>query len=93
MTCDAADKRKLTSTEKECIAVLSGIEAYRQHKVHGKFTVVTDHNALVWLHTAKHTGRLERWALQLKEYCFQMLHRSTVGRMLLEDDLIKTQSE
>ena len=55
--------------------MLSGIEAYRPYLVHGKFTVVTDHIALVWLQTAKHTGRLERRALKLQEYCFQMVHR------------------
>lgn len=37
--------------------------------------MVTDHNALVWLQTAKHTGRLERWALKLQEFNFQIIHR------------------
>lgn len=69
------DQRKFTTTEKECLAVISGIEAYRPYLVHNKFTVVTDHKALVWLQTAKHTGRLERWALKLQEYCFEMVHR------------------
>lgn len=48
------DQRKFTTTEKECLAVISGIEAFRQYLVHNKFTVVTDHKALVWLQTAKH---------------------------------------
>lgn len=69
------DQKKFNTTEKECLAVLSGIEAYRPYVVHSKFTVVTDHKALVWLQTAKHTGRLERWALKLQEYCFQIIHR------------------
>lgn len=56
------DQKKFNTTEEECLAVLSGIEAYRPYLVPSKFTVVTDHNALVWLQTAKHTGRLERWA-------------------------------
>ena len=68
----SADQRKFTTTEKECLVVFSGIEAYRPYLVHGKFTVVTDHKALVWLQTAKHTGRLERWALKIQEYCFQL---------------------
>lgn len=68
-----ASQRKF-AIEKECLAVLTGIEAYRPYLVHVKFTVVTDHKALVWLHTAKHTGRLERWVLQFQEYCFQMVH-------------------
>ena len=68
-----ASQRKF-AIEKECLAVLTGIEAYRPYLVHVKFTVVTDHKALVWLHTAKHTGRLERWVLHFQEYCFQMVH-------------------
>ena len=64
----SADQRKV-AIEKECLAVLTGIEAYKPYLVHGKFTVVTDHKALVWLHTAKHTGRLERWAVHYFFYC------------------------
>lgn len=71
----SADQRKFNTTEKECLAVLEGINAYRPYLVHSRFTVVTDHKALVWLQTAKHTGRLERWALKLQEYNFQIIHR------------------
>lgn len=55
--------------------MLEGIAAFRPYLVHSRFTVVTDHKALVWLQTAKHTGRLERWALKLQEYNFQIIHR------------------
>lgn len=30
---------------------------------------------MVWLKSAKHTGRLERWALKLQEYDFDIVHR------------------
>lgn len=49
------EKKKYTTTEKELLAVVRGIQAYRQYK----FTIYTDHKALIWLKTAKHTGRLE----------------------------------
>ncbi|CAC5364968.1 unnamed protein product [Mytilus coruscus] len=39
------------------------------------FTVITDHNALVWLKSAKHTGRLSRWALKLQDLNFDIIHR------------------
>lgn len=68
------DQKTFNKTEKECLAVLSGIEAYRPYLVLSKFTVVTDHKALVWPQTAKQTGRLERWALKLHEHCFQIIH-------------------
>ena len=38
----SADQRKF-AIEKDCLAVLTGIEAHRSYLVHGKFTVVTDH--------------------------------------------------
>ena len=70
------DQKKYNTTEKECLAVLCGIDAYRPYLTHGEFEIVTDHKALVWLKTAKHTGvRLERWALKLQEYNFKMTHR------------------
>lgn len=71
----STDQKKFNTTEKECLAVLEGIAAFRPYLVHSRFTVVTDHKALVWLQTAKHTGRLERWALKLQEYNFQIVHR------------------
>lgn len=38
----SADQRKF-AIEKDCLAVLTGIEAHRSYLVHGKFTVVTDY--------------------------------------------------
>ena len=69
------EQKKYNTTEKECLAILSGIEAYRPYLAHSHFKVITDHNALVWLKSAKHTGRLERWALKLQEYNFDLEHR------------------
>ena len=69
------DEQKYSVTEKECLAVLKGIEAYRPYLAHTEFTIVTDNKALVWLQTAKHTGRLERWALKIQEYNCNIVHR------------------
>lgn len=45
----SADQRKFNTnnSEKECLAVLEGINAYRPYLVHSRFTVVTDHKAFV----------------------------------------------
>lgn len=68
-------KNRYTTSEKELLAVVKGVEAYRPYLVGGKFTIYTDHRALVGLKSAKHTGRLERWALKLQEYDFEIIHR------------------
>lgn len=52
-----------------------GIQAHRPYLASNKFTIYTDHKALIWLKTAKHTGRLERWALKLQEYNFDIIHK------------------
>ena len=47
------DERKWTVTEKECLAVVEGINAYREYLSHKPFTVYTDHKALQWLNSMK----------------------------------------
>lgn len=69
------EEKKYTTTEKELLAVVRGIQAYRPYLASNKFTIYTDHKALIWLKTAKHTGRLERWALKLQEYNFDIIHK------------------
>lgn len=70
-----SEERKWSTTAKECYAVLKGIEQYHTYLANAKFTVITDHKSLVWLMTAKHNGRLERWSLRLQEYNFEIIHR------------------
>ena len=41
------------------------------------FTVVTDHKALQYLNSARHTyGRVAKWALQLQPFSFKVQHRA-----------------
>ena len=69
------EEKNYNTSEKELLAVLKGVEAYRPYLVGKKFVIYTDHRALVWLKSAKHTGRLERWALKLQEYDYDIKHR------------------
>ena len=70
------DERKWTVTEKECLAVVQGINAYREYLSHKTFTVYTDHKALQWLNDMKDpSSRLGRWALKLQEYQYNVIHR------------------
>lgn len=70
-------ERKMSATERECLAVITAIEANRPYlEGADNFTVVTDHHSLLWLHNLKDpTGRLSRWALRLQPYRFNIVHR------------------
>jgi len=70
-------ERKYTTTEKECLAVLLSIENFRPYVDGTKFTVVTDHSALLWLLKMKTppSPRLARWILRLQGFNFDVIHR------------------
>ena len=80
--------RKMTDAEKnynvtecELLAALETIKQYRYLLWGRKFTLVTDHAALRWLHTLKETqeggpaSRITRWIMKLQEYDFTVEHK------------------
>ena len=64
-----------SATEKEALAVVYATDYFRPYLLGKKFTVVTDHSALRWLHSVEPKGRLARWVMCLQEYDFDILHR------------------
>ena len=67
---------RYSTTEREALAVVDGIKRYQPYLSGAKFYVHTDHGSLSWLMNVKDpTGRLARWALQLQQYDFEILHR------------------
>jgi hypothetical protein len=69
-------ERKWTVREKEALAVLWACEKFRVYVAGTEFTLVTDHEALKWLMKVDKPARLVRWALELQEYNFKIIHRS-----------------
>lgn len=82
-----ATQRNYHVTERECLAVLTAIEKFRQYIEGTKFTVITDHASLVWLRNFKDpTGKIARWALRLQAYDFDIKHRKGI-HMAMPDAL------
>ncbi len=66
-------------TERECLGVYWAIYKFRPYIEGQKFSVITDHAALKWLHSLKNvTGRLARCALALQQYTFDIIHKKGV---------------
>jgi hypothetical protein len=75
--------RKLTkaeinysTTEKECLAVIEALKAYRPYLLAREFDLFTDHQSLKWLltRTKEHSGRLWRWVDKIREFQYAVQH-------------------
>ena len=63
-------------TEKELLAVRYFVEYFRQYLLGRRFTVRTDHQALVWLYRLKEpSGKVARWIEILSHYDFAIAYR------------------
>lgn len=69
-------ERNYSVTERECLAVLFGVEKFRGYVEGTEFTIETDHASLLWLYKLKDpVGRLARWCVRLSQFNFKIIHR------------------
>lgn len=69
-------ENRYSTIEKECLAIVYCLSHFRQYLYGRKFTVITDHRPLVWLHSIKDpSSRLWKWRLRLSEYEFEIRYK------------------
>ena len=69
-------EQNYSATKKECLSVVWGIKNFRNYLIANHFKVYTDHYLLQWLRSMKNeSALLYRWAAQLEDYDFEILHR------------------
>ena len=60
--------------EKECLAVVWGVQKFHQYLYGREFILETDHQPLTYLNKSKtENSRLMRWALLLQQYRFRIV--------------------
>ena len=69
-------QRNYTATNRECYAVVHFCESFRHYLLGSKFTLRTDHAALVWLASFKSPdGMPARWIERLSIFTYEIVHR------------------
>ena len=60
--------------EKECLAIVWGIDRFSRYLLGKPFNLETDHRALTYVSQSRlKNGRLMRWALALQEYQYRVV--------------------
>lgn len=67
-------ERSYAVIEKECLAVVWGVQKFHQYLYGQEFLLETDHQLLTYLDKSKtENSRLMRWALLLQQYRFRIV--------------------
>ncbi len=82
-------ERNYTTTEQELVAVLHALKAWRSYLEGVEFTVVTDHNPLIWLPTQPNLSRRQvRWSEYLTRFRFNWQYRP--GKLNQRPSVLRT---
>ena len=70
------EEKNYSATERECLAVIWGLQTLRPYVEGTHILIRTDHAALRWLVTLKDpTGRLARWSYKLSTVDYEIIYR------------------
>lgn len=70
---------KLSTTHKECLAIVWVVLLLRSYLDSSRFAIRTDHEANKWLLTTSNAfGKLARWPIRLSELEFDIAHRADI---------------
>lgn len=80
-------EQKYSTIEKECLAIIYSVSHFRPYLYGRKFTIITDHKPLVWLHSVKDpSSRLWKWKHKLSEYEYKIEYKA--GKINLNADAL-----
>ena len=85
-------ERRYSQTEKEALALVYAMKQFHEYLWGQKFTLITDHKPLLGIFnptkpiSPQASGRIQRWALILQAYNFDLIHRS--GKLLYTADAL-----
>lgn len=69
-------EQNYSAIEKECLAIIYCTHHFRPYLYGRKFTIVTDHKPLIWLHSIKDpSSRLWKWRTKLAEYDYDIQYK------------------
>ncbi|XP_026830969.1 uncharacterized protein LOC113563505, partial [Ooceraea biroi] len=69
-------EQNYSTIEKECLAMVYCTNHFRPYLYGRKFTIVTDHKPLVWLHSIKDpSSRLWKWRTKLAEFDYDIQYK------------------
>ena len=61
--------------EKEALAVIHAVRTLRTYVFGRKFTIVTDHQPLIWFKTTDLNTRVQKWRFKLSEYDYEIIYK------------------
>lgn len=64
---------KYSTLEKEFLAIIYATKQFRPYIYGTKFTIITDHRPLMWMHRMKEpNAKLERWRMKMAEFEYEI---------------------